>query len=259
MSWWGAFIGGVLGMQFGGPLGAVLGAVIGHNVSATSSAGKRHSASGTDRERVQLAFYSAVFSVMGAVCKADGRVSQDEIAVARHIMRQMKLNVEQQQLAMELFDQGKEADFSCRDVIMQLKQIIGYQPNLYRMFVEIQISAAYADHKMHSAEHSLLLEISQLLDISASEFKRLCVAISQAYACAGESGISSVEDAYTILGVDESVSDHEVKLAYRRLISQHHPDKLVSKGLPEEMMKLATKRTHEIRQAYERIKKDRQF
>ncbi|MGH8604594.1 MAG: DnaJ domain-containing protein, partial [Gammaproteobacteria bacterium] len=68
-----------------------------------------------------------------------------------------------------------------------------------------------------------------------------------------------LEDAYAILNVTAQASVDEIKRAYRRLLSQHHPDKLVAKGLPEEMMKLATQRTHEIRQAYEQIREARGF
>jgi DnaJ like chaperone protein len=60
------------------------------------------------------------------------------------------------------------------------------------------------------------------------------------------------------LGVKNSCTDQELKKAYRRLMSQHHPDKLVSKGLPEEMMKLATEKTQQIKDAYDLIKQDRQ-
>ena len=64
----------------------------------------------------------------------------------------------------------------------------------------------------------------------------------------------SDQDAYAILGVDRNVSDKEIKRAYRRLMNQHHPDKLVSKGMPEEMIKIATEKTHKIRAAYDQIK-----
>ena len=67
----------------------------------------------------------------------------------------------------------------------------------------------------------------------------------------------SLEDAYQVLGVDSSVSDAEVKTAYRRLMNRHHPDKLVAKGLPEEMMKLATDKTSEIQSAWEEIREYR--
>jgi DnaJ like chaperone protein len=63
-----------------------------------------------------------------------------------------------------------------------------------------------------------------------------------------------MNDAYAILGVNKSASEAEIKTAYRRLMSQHHPDKLVSKGLPDEMIKIATEKTQEIRKAYDLIK-----
>ena len=63
----------------------------------------------------------------------------------------------------------------------------------------------------------------------------------------------SLQDAYLLLGISASVSNAEVKRAYRKLMSQHHPDKLIAKGLPEEMLKLATEKTQNIKAAYESI------
>ena len=65
----------------------------------------------------------------------------------------------------------------------------------------------------------------------------------------------TLTQAYKILGVSKGSSEAEIKKAYRRLMSQHHPDKLVSKGLPDEMVALATEKTQEIRKAYDTIKK----
>jgi DnaJ like chaperone protein len=66
-----------------------------------------------------------------------------------------------------------------------------------------------------------------------------------------------VSQAYDVLGIDRTASDAEVKKAYRRLMNQHHPDKLIAKGLPEEMIRIATEKTQQIKQAYEQIKTDR--
>ena len=68
---------------------------------------------------------------------------------------------------------------------------------------------------------------------------------------------SSIHDAYKVLGIPADSTDADLKKAYRRLMSQHHPDKLVAKGLPEEMIKLATEKTQEIKAAYDMIKKSR--
>ena len=67
----------------------------------------------------------------------------------------------------------------------------------------------------------------------------------------------TMADAYKLLGIASSATDEEVKKAYRRQMNQHHPDKLVSKGLPQEMMDIANQRTQDIKSAYELIKQSR--
>jgi len=135
------------------------------------------------------------------------------------------------------------------------------------MFIEIQLQAAYADGRLDAAEDRLLLHICAHLGVSEFEYRRLerMVRAERGFRDTGgqragagvDTGRPGLEAAYGILGVKADASDAEVKRAYRRLLSQHHPDKLVSKGLPDEMMKMATQKTHEIRQAYERIREAR--
>ena len=68
-----------------------------------------------------------------------------------------------------------------------------------------------------------------------------------------------LSQAYAALGIEQSATDAEVKKAYRKLVGQYHPDKLVSQGLPEEMMEMARKRVREINTAYDRVKQARGF
>ena len=119
---------------------------------------------------------------------------------------------------------------------------------------------------MHPAERQVLLHVCDRLGVSRGEFEHLdsMVQAARRYYGAGPGAAApSREDqlaqAYKVLDITPDASDAEVKRAYRRLINQHHPDKLVAKGLPEEMMKLAEQRTREIRQAYERIREARGF
>lgn len=265
MSWWGKLLGGAFGFMLGGPLGALLGAALGHNFDkglhiSDEMSGFQHG----DQQRVQTVFFTASFSVMGAICKADGQVSEDEIAITRQVMAQMQLSAAQKKAAIALFNQGKKEGFPLADVLQQLKREIGFRPNLQRMFVEIQLYAAYADGVMHPQELELLKNVCDILGFSRPEFKQLDAAIRAQFhhrhsGQPGQTAGISLKDAYAILNVSSKDSDAEIKRAYRRLLSQHHPDKLVSKGLPEEMMKIATDRTHEIRQAYEKIKEARDF
>jgi DnaJ like chaperone protein len=129
------------------------------------------------------------------------------------------------------------------------------------MFMEIQLAAAFADGELATSERTLLLHICSVLGFSKAEFERLEAMIRAAmhsHQPDQAAGLSQ-EDAYAILNIDPSASDAEVKRAYRRLTSQHHPDKLAAKGLPEEMMKLAAEKTREIRDAYECIRTARGF
>ena len=245
-------MGGTFGFVIGGPLGAAFGAVIGHTFDKGLS-GSHHATNQT--EQIQAAFFTATFSVLGSMAKIDGRVSESEIRLANAVMEDMQLDESQRRVAKGLFDEGKRSDFDLGAAVLQLKQCCGRRKNLLRLFLEIQISAAWADGSYHPKELGLLEKIGQLLGFSPAEVENL---ISMAKAksqrgAAGHKNEISLDQAYTILGISQTTSDKDLKTAYRRLISQHHPDKLVSKGLPEEMMKVATEKTHEIRRAYEII------
>lgn len=259
MNWWGKILGGAFGMMLGGPIGALLGVVLGHNFDKGLNTSSSNEGDFGRQERIQTLFYTTTFSVMGHVCKADGQVTEDEIALAKSIMHQMDLNADQQRAAISLFNEGKKDTFPLLDIIQQFRHELGFRPNLLRMFVEIQIMAAYADGVMHPAERGVLLKICQLLSVSKHEFEHLCAMFSGQSGATQQTTILSLQQAYAVLDIDESADESDIKRAYRRLTSQHHPDKLVAKGLPEEMMKIATERTHEIRQAYEIIKKAKGF
>ena len=255
MSWWSSVIGGAVGFMIGGPLGAMLG------VAFASYFSKRRASSGFNnnfgpgnQQRVQAAFFSGVFSVMGYISKVDGKVSKSEIILAQQVMQHMQLSEDMIKVAKDLFNQGKQADFNLDDVLEQFRLETHRRPHLIRMFLEIQIQAAYADGVFDQSEHSALKNIAQKLRFPLHELESL---IQQFAASKSSSKRTSIEDAYKILGVEESLSDKEIKRAYRRLLAQHHPDKLVAKGLPEEMQKLANEKTQEIISAYEAIKKHR--
>jgi DnaJ like chaperone protein len=267
VSWWGKLVGGAFGFMIGGPLGALLGAALGHSFDRGLHGIEGIGAGGGARqERVQAAFFTATFSVMGHLAKADGRVSQNEIGLAEAVMRQMNLNAEQRRAAIRLFNQGKDADFDLDGVIRQLRQECGRRTNLIQMFIEIQLQAAYADGRMNPEEERLLLHICGLLGVPEERFRLLDRMMRGEYraheGAGGRAGTAPgggmpLDDAYAILGVSKEASNDEVKKAYRKLMSQHHPDKLVSKGLPDEMVQMAKSKSQDISRAYERIKEAR--
>jgi len=264
MSWWGKLFGGTFGFMLGGPLGALIGAAIGHSLDSRVQDINDEQQGAFGRERIQMAFFTATFSVMGHLAKADGQVTSDEIRLAQMVMQQMQLNGRLRKLAQRLFNEGKATDFPLDDVLDQLKRECRHRQTLLRMFLEIQMQAALADGVVHAAERKLLLHVATRIGFSVAEFEQLEAMMHAAgrYQSGGGSAPTSkaqLNSAYALLNVGEDASDAEIKKAYRRLMSQHHPDKLVAKGLPEEMMKMAAEKTHQIRQAYELIRDQRGF
>ena len=264
MSWWGTVLGGTFGFLLGGPLGALLGAALGRRFDKSLQGLVAARMAPGEQERVQTAFFTATFSVMGYLAKIDGQVSSQEIRLAETVMARMNLDADMRRTAIGLFNEGKAADFALDAVLDQFRAECHRRRHLLQMFLEIQLYACYADGAVHVEEARMLRHISERLGFSRLEFAHLeaMVRAAQGFAGAGAGAYGAeavaprdrVAAAYAVLGVDSKVGDAEVKAAYRRLMNQHHPDKLVAKGLPEEMIALATERTQEIKAAYETIK-----
>lgn len=262
MSWWGTVLGGTFGFLLGGPLGALLGAALGRRFDKSLQGLVEAGVAPGDQERVQTAFFTATFAVMGYLAKVDGQVSQQEIRLAEAVMARMNLDADMRRTAIGLFNEGKAPDFDLDAVVDQFRSECQRRRHLLQMFIEIQLYACYADGAVHAEETRVLRHICDRLGFSRQEFAQLeaLVRAAQGFAGAGTYGQAPapsrdrVAEACKVLGVTRDASDAEIKTAYRRLMNQHHPDKLVAKGLPEEMIALATEKTQEIKAAYETIK-----
>lgn len=261
MAWWGKALGGAFGFMVGGPLGALMGVAFGHNFDrGMGGLGKSDwQGGGGNQDRVQAAFFTATFSVMGYIAKADGKVTRDEIRLAEEVMRQLGLDGEMRESAKKLFSEGKSDNFPIDEILDQFKSELKRRTTLLQVFLEIQLQAAYADGVMDPAEERVLAHICQRLGIPLSQLNRMEERLKAGFGGQRQASSStiSLSDAYTILGVDKSVNDADLKKAYRRLMSQHHPDKLVAKGLPDEMIKDANAKTQQIKSAYEQIRESR--
>ncbi len=261
MSWLGKVIGGAFGFLLGGPLGAILGASVGHQFDeGMQGIELDEQLNPGDQHRVQMAFFTATFSVMGHIAKADGRVTPAEINLAKRVMEELALTEQMKKTAINLFQQGKEDAFPLYGVLDQFRRECHRRTNLIQMFLEIQIQAAYADGILDQSEEHVLHKICTHLGVSQFEYQRLKLqfqAQQRFYGQDQHQPAQRLDDAYAVLSISSSASDADVKKAYRRLMSQHHPDKLVAKGLPEEMMVIAKEKTQKIRKAYETIQASR--
>ncbi len=259
MAWWGKALGGAFGFMIGGPLGALMGIAFGH--SFDRGLGKLDGPGfHAEQERTQAAFFTATFSVMGYIAKADGHVTRDEIRLAEAVMDRLGLNAQMRESARKLFGEGKAANFPIGEVMDQFRRETHRRTTLIQMFLEIQLQAAYADGVMHPAEREALVDICGHLGIPVALLNRLEEMLRAGFGAGGYDAAhaeTSLEDAYQLLGLDQSASDVELKKTYRRLMSQHHPDKLVAKGLPEEMIQDANEKTQQIKAAYELVRDSR--
>jgi DnaJ like chaperone protein len=249
------FLFALVGLIVGGARGLLIGAAIGY------AAGWLLRKVVRDRlAAVQAQFLESSFAVMGAVCKADGVVTRDEIAAAEAMFARLNLSSDQRQTAKAAFARGKSPEFDVdREVAGFARAAHGYRPLLI-MFLQIQCSAIAGDGQVHHAEHAILVRIARTLGLGEADVAQL-EALLRASAPGGNraSASSRLDDAYAALGVTAAATDADIKRTYRRLMSQNHPDKLAGKGLPDSMRQMAEERTREISVAYATIKEARGF
>ncbi|TDO06693.1 MULTISPECIES: co-chaperone DjlA [Halomonas] len=244
-------IGALLGLAIGGPIGLLVGGGGGYWLGRYLRKRLLNKLVG-----VQSQFLASTFAVMGCLCKADGRVSEDELEASRQLWERLRLSEAQRAQARADFTRGKHPDFDLDAELARIRHMAARQPALRQVFVQVQLAAVAADGELHPAEHEMLMQVVRGLGCSEAEIAQVEAMLRGGPRGAGEPGLS-LEDAYRVLGVDQGASDAEIKKAYRRLMSENHPDKLAAKGLPESMREVAKERTSEIGNAYERIRKAR--
>jgi len=262
--WFGKVVGGAIGLYTGGVVGLALGVLLGNAFDRVQGGKTESFVRGARRGVLQTVFFQATFRVMGKLAKADGRISESEIEVARHIMSRMGLDETQRLEAMRLFNEGKTPEYDIMPMLEELHEVIGRRSTLAQIFLEIQLQTAYADGELSASEQRVIQLICKALGINKLQFELINQRIRAQMQFARGRGAAqargpSLEQAYKVLGVDSTASEADLKKAYRRLMNQHHPDKLVAKGLPEEMMSIAKEKTQEIQEAYEMIKRERKL
>lgn len=267
MQWWGKIIGAFFGHLLGGFWGAIFGAFLGHQfdrgVHRLSPNGFNSPFNFANRAEIQGVFFRATFHIMGKLAKADGHITNAEIRLAEQVITQLGLSATMRADAIRMFNEGKADQFDLTSTVQELAGVCRGRPGLLQTFLEIELQAAYADGDLHPAEDQLLIQICSMLGVSEGRYRRIerMVQAARGFGGRGQQAQSgpTLDEAYALLGINAQATVSEIKKAYRRLLSQHHPDKLVSKGLPEEMMQVASRKTHAIKQAYEVIKQQRQF
>jgi DnaJ like chaperone protein len=252
-------IGAILGFYYFGFFGALAAYFLGSIVDRTISYGVG-GVNPLSRAHREAVFLGTVFTLMGKIAKADGRVSEEEIAHVEQMFNKLGMSAEHRQQAIALFKKGSAQDFDIKPTLNEFMSVCGHTASLRQMLLVYLIVMAFADGHLDPAEETLLKEIALHLGYSHAVFEQImAMVINQTHFSGGQQAgsASSLDDAYKALGVSKEASDQEVKRAYRKLMSQYHPDKLMGQGMPEDMIKMATAQAQEVQVAYDLIKKSR--
>ena len=239
MSFWKAGIGGMIGFTIGGPIGGILGAIIG------SKLGDKDQGRPSINQRNQAAFFTALFACFAKIAKADGKVTREEVDKVDHFIKErFKFPSDQRAFAIQVFNLAKDDNNSFNDYASQLSSLLSTNQSALVMFYELLFELSMADGHLDPAEEAILSEAIPIFGIDPDLFnlnKRKFGA--------------DISDAYSVLGVTQDMSYKEIKTAYQRKRKEFHPDTLLSKGLPEELLEKAKDKFIEIQSAFEEIEK----
>ncbi|MEZ5496964.1 MAG: co-chaperone DjlA [Gammaproteobacteria bacterium] len=263
----GSLIGSIIGFKFGGFFGMIFGALLGSRAEVWV----RENLLGepSRQYRVQQSYFEALFTSIGKLAKVDGVVTKDEIRRCESIMQRMQLTSEHRKQAINYFNQGKQPGFDIRPVIEKLYFASGRSYSIKQMFMEMLLEVAAAENQIKQSEWQLMLQICEYLRFPQNLF--ITLARMRGFDANGSRSQSSNQrqqwtrppqqktNPYQVLGVNQSDSKAVIRKAYKKLMSSHHPDKLIAKGMPPEMIEIAKNKTQKIQAAWEDIKQQRGF
>lgn len=244
MSIWGKILGGAAGFAVGGPLGAIIGAVAGHAVDryrATQVEGE----DGGDPTR-SIAFTIGVIVLSAKMAKADGVVTRDEIDAFKQVFR---VPAHETGNVSKVFNQARRDSAGFEPYARQLAGMFRDNPVVLEELLSCLAYIAHADGKLHPSEEQFLHEVSEIFSLSKAAFER-ATSIRRA---------PDETDPYQLIGVSRDASDSDIKSAYRKLVIENHPDKLMAQGVPEEFIEVANRKLAAINAAHDTIQKERGF
>lgn len=239
----GKLVGAVVGLGLGGPFGAFVGAALGHaidsNVGSISLLSVSHA---------RMSFLGSLFGTMGHLARADGQVTQQEVALVEGIMKQLRLSRKLRHLAIRSFNAGKKPSFELHHALDELQKMSRLQPELKNQFVEVLVDLGLANGRMNEATRTALTIICERIGLAHWQLDRIILRRLEAHR-----ERSTVIDPFGVLGVDPQATDSDIKQAYRRLLNEYHPDKQHSRQRSHSEQ-VAEQKTREIREAYQKIK-----
>ncbi|MFA7566107.1 MAG: TerB family tellurite resistance protein [Alkalispirochaeta sp.] len=250
MSWFGKLLGGTIGLMMGGPLGAIAGGALGHHLFDRDASGVRQ-AGGLSGRQSQLdqrraAYFLTLFSLLGKLAKADGQVTRKEGDLVLSFLDRMHVYGEPRAFAIRVFNEAKDSPHTAEDLARQFAHFTVGQPHLRSTMLDMLFQIALADGSLHPAEEEMIRRIAAILGVSEAEMD----ALHSHY-------VGTTDKAYSVLGLTSDADDETVKKTYRRLVHEYHPDRIVSKGMPQEFVDFATDHFQKIQTAWDQIRQER--
>jgi len=256
MAWNGAILGGILGATFGGPIGAAIGAGIG-SLFGNEKGNNSNNSKDEEDDKVVL-YYFMIFTVVGKFCKIDGIVSKEEVEVIKEYYKKVfNFDLETQEYMNEVMTLSKDiSNDEFMNIINELSKLIDNEAKISLAIFLIDL--AIADGSVSKNEYSLLMLIEKAFRFPDKYIDSL---LNQRFKTENKEYVNEadLENSYKILGVNENSSKEEITKAYKKKALEYHPDKISSKGLPDDFVKFAAIKFNEIHTSYETIKKCRNF
>ncbi len=230
MNIWGMIIGGATGFAIGGPIGALLGIAAGHYAESKLRGPKE------PIEEKKIAFTVAIIALSAKMAKADGIISRSEISAF-----QQKVHIPSEDLKRvgQFWDLARQTPDGFQSYAKQSVDLFGNRAPILEQLLELLFFIAKADGEISAPEWEYLNSVSTIFGFDENEFQRMADIYGS-----GEGA------PHIILGVAADADEYEIKAAWRKLVKENHPDKLISQGLPNEFVKAATDRMHLINTAY---------
>ena len=237
MSIWGSLIGGMIGLSLGGPFGMLLGSLIGGKISrARSGAGMGAFA------QPQQVFALSLIVLSAKLCKADGRISREELIAVKD-----KLKIPENELDQvgKIFNKAKEESQGYEPYAQQIAQIYRGNLNVLEEVINILFYIAEADGNVSTSELDMIENISSIFGLSQAQFRSI-----------KESRKSSDKlNPYIVLESNPDDDLQKIRKKYIKLSKDHHPDLLISKGVPKEVIDESKKKMRAINSAWDQIQK----
>jgi DnaJ like chaperone protein len=250
MGFLGKLVGGTIGFAMGGPIGALAGAVFGHSFDRSDDLQYRIETDPVSghQAQAQLTFFVGAFSMLAKLARSDGRISPEEIdSIERFMAIDLSLDPESRRVARGIFNKAVESPETFQTYAAQFYEQFRTEPHLLEMMIDIMLRVSVSDGGLSPSEEGLLLSAVRMFRVSDDVYAR----IKSKYQG------NSFDKYYQTLDAKESDDDEQIKRQYRKLVSEYHPDKIASKGLPDPFIRFANDKFREIQEAYEKIKTQR--